>query len=184
MDEQRNKWIAVIMLIIIFGAAILVVVMIGQNRTEIEKFISGLGVWGSIMIVVLYTVLSFSPIPADSITLINGALYGPVQGALTAWLGMLAATQVEYFVGQRIGKAADFEKKRSNLPLGLGKLPVDSVLFLLGGRMITGAGSKIVSYLSGMYQINFLRYFWTSAVATLFGPVIFALFGSGLTQII
>jgi len=183
MKQQEKKWGSVIILILSFGAALLAVVLIGQNRAEMERFISGLGLVGPILVVFLYAGLAFSPIPADSLTLINGAVYGPVRGILTAWIGMLTATLVEYYVGQRIGDAAEFEKNRADLPLGLGDFPLDSILFLLGGRLLTGAGSKIVSYLSGIYRIRFRRYFWTSAVSTLFGSVLFTLVGAGLIQI-
>jgi uncharacterized membrane protein YdjX (TVP38/TMEM64 family) len=80
----------------------------------------------------------------------------------------------------RIGRAAEFEQKRKNLPFGLGNLPVDSILFLLGGRMLTGAGSKAVSYLSGIYHISLWRYLWTTSISTLFGAFAFALGGAGL----
>lgn len=183
MNDRGKKIVSAILFVLSFGAAILAVILIGQHREETGRFISNLGLLGPILVVVLYAGLAFSPIPADSLTLINGAVYGPLRGALIAWVGMLTATVVEYFVGTRIGKAADFEENRSNLPWGLGELPVDSVLFLLGGRLLTSAGSKIVSYLSGIYRINFWRYLWTSGASTLFGSIIFTLFGTGLLQL-
>lgn len=183
MNDRGEKLVSVVVLIVSFGAAILAVILIGQHREETESFISNLGVFGPILVVIFYAGLAFSPIPADSLTLINGAVYGPIRGALIAWVGILTATVVEYFVGTRIGEAAEFEKIRSGLPWGLGDLPVDSVLFLLGGRLLTSAGSKIVSILSGIYRINFWRYLWTSGASTLFGYVVFTLFGTGLLQI-
>jgi uncharacterized membrane protein YdjX (TVP38/TMEM64 family) len=96
---------------------------------------------------------------------------------------MTFAAMVEYFVGTRIGSATEFERKREKLPFGLDELPVDSIPFLLGGRLLTSVGSKAVSYLSGIYRVPLWRYVWTSALSTLFGAVVFALGGAGLLKI-
>jgi uncharacterized membrane protein YdjX (TVP38/TMEM64 family) len=163
-----------------FGTAIWLVVYIARHQATVKSLIQGLGAAGPLVSISLYAVLAVSPVPADPLTLINGAIYGPIWGGLVAWMGMTLAAVVEYFVGTRIGDAAEFEQKRKDLPLGLGDLPVDSIFFLLGGRFLTGAGSKAVSYLSGIYRISLWRYIWTTSVSTLFGAFMFALGGAGL----
>lgn len=179
-EKGQNNLKTWIILLLSFGAAIAAVIFIARNQAQVEVFIASLGPAGPFFIILLYILLSASPIPADSLTLINGALFGPLWGALIAWVGITLSALVEYFIGTRIGSAVDFKERLDDLPFGLGKLPVDSVWFLLGGRMLTGAGSKIVSYLSGIYRVPLFRYIWTTALATLFGAVIFALGGFGL----
>jgi uncharacterized membrane protein YdjX (TVP38/TMEM64 family) len=132
----------------------------------------------------LYAVLGLSPIPADPLTLINGAVFGPIWGALVAWVGTTLAALVEYYIGMRIGNAAEFEKRKDELPWGLDELPVESAWFLIGGRMLTGVGSKFVSYSSGIYRVPLLRYVWTTALSMFFGAVLFALSGFGLFSIL
>jgi uncharacterized membrane protein YdjX (TVP38/TMEM64 family) len=180
MIAKIRQHLPVLLLILSFGGAVGLVVYIARHREIVEAALQSLGAAGPVISVILYSILAFSPIPADPLTLINGALYGPIWGSLVAWIGMTGAAAVEYLVGTWIGDAAEFEDKRENFPFGLGNLPVDSPWFLLGGRLLTGAGSKIVSYLSGIYRISLWRYFWTSAVSTLFGSVIFTLIGIGL----
>jgi uncharacterized membrane protein YdjX (TVP38/TMEM64 family) len=109
-------------------------------------------------------------------------VYGPILGGFFAWTGMTFAAIIEYFVGKWIGDVTEFEQKRKDLPFGLGNLPVESIYFLLGGRLLTGAGSKAVSYLSGIYCIPMWRYLWTTSLSTLFGSFIFALGGAGLLK--
>ena len=50
--------------------------------------------------------------------------------------------------------------------------------------MLTGAGSKAVSYLSGLYRVPLRRYIWTKAVSTLFGAFMFAVGGAGLFNLL
>ena len=181
--EKKVNLIPWIVLLLSFGAAIGLVVYIARHQATVKNVIQGLGAAGPLVSILLYGILAVSPVPADPLTLINGAIYGPIWGGLVAWIGMTLAALVEYFVGTRIGDAAEFEKKRKDLPLGLGNLPVDSIFFLLGGRLLTGAGSKAVSYLSGIYRISLWRYIWTTSVSTLFGAFIFALGGAGLLKL-
>ncbi|MGD2058058.1 MAG: VTT domain-containing protein [Anaerolineales bacterium] len=180
---DRGKWRAWLIVAISFGLAIIVVIFIARHQTQVEDVIRRLGAFGPIMSVLLYIVLGVSPIPADSLTLINGAVFGPFWGAGIAWLGTTLAALAEYYLGMRIADASDFEQRKQELPWGLDELPVESVWFLVGARMITGALSKIVSYMSGLYHVPIGRYLWTSALSMLFGAVVYALGGVGLLSI-
>jgi uncharacterized membrane protein YdjX (TVP38/TMEM64 family) len=182
-SEKKVNLTTWIVLLLSFGTALGLVVYIARHQAAVKSLIQGLGAAGPLVSVSLYAILAISPVPAHPLTLINGAIYGPIWGGLVAWIGMTLAATVEYFVGTRIGDAAEFEQKRKNLPLGLGNLPVDSIFFLLGGRLLTGAGSKAVSYLSGIYRISMWRYIWTTSVSTLLGAFMFALGGAGLLNL-
>jgi uncharacterized membrane protein YdjX (TVP38/TMEM64 family) len=170
-------------LLLSFGLAIGVILFIAGNRAAVEDFIRSLGMAGPLASLALYAVLGASPVPADPLTLINGAVFGPLLGGFVAWVGTTVAALVEYFIGTRIADAAEFEKRRDSLPRNLGKLPVDSVLFLIGGRMLIGGGSKAVSFISGIYRISLWRYLWTTAVSMLVGTFLYALGGYGLLNI-
>ena len=95
---------------------------------------------------VVYGVLGASLIPSEPLTVLIGAIFGPLIATLIATLGNVLAAYVEYFIGTRVGTAASFTKNRDKLPLGLGKLPVHSPAFLILGRMVPGAGPKLVSF--------------------------------------
>jgi uncharacterized membrane protein YdjX (TVP38/TMEM64 family) len=179
--NRKSGWI---ILALSFGVAIATVIVIARNRDLVAGVIRRLGIFGPVASLMLYALLGMSPIPADSLTLINGAVFGPLWGGLLAWVGTTLAAVVEYFMGTRIADAAEFERRKSELPWGLNDLPVESVWFLIGGRMLTGAGSKIVSFTSGMYHVPLLRYLWTTALTMLFGAVLFALGGFGLLNIV
>lgn len=181
--DQKKRLLSWVLLSLSFGAAIALLIYIARNREAAKDFIQNLGFAGPLASILLYGTLAFSPIPADPLTLIVGGVFGPVGGGLVAWTGMTFAAMVEYFVGTRIGDAADFEQRRENLPFGLDELPVDSVAFLLGGRLLTSVGSKAVSYLSGIYRVSLWRYLWTTMLSTLFGALVFALGGAGLLKI-
>lgn len=167
-----------------FGVAIFCVYYVARNRDSVEAFIRQLGPAGPLASLALYAVLGLSPVPADPLTLINGAVFGPLGGGALAWAGTTIAALVEYYMGTRIAGAAKFERRRAELPWGLDRLPVESIWFLVGGRTLTGVGSKFVSYMSGIYRVPLRRYLWTTALAMLFGAALFALGGFGLLNIL
>jgi phospholipase D1/2 len=176
-------WRSWAVIVFSFAIAILAVVLIARNETLVEATIRSLGVSGPLAVLAMYMLLGLSPIPSDPLTLINGAVYGPLGGAALALIGTTLASLVEYYLGTRIADAAQFERHKAELPWGLDRLPVESIWFLIGGRMITSAGSKLVSFISGVYRIRLVRYLWTTLLANLIGSVIFALSGFGLLRI-
>jgi len=58
------------------------------------------------------------------------------------------------------------------------------VIFLLAARFVPGYGSKFVSVFCGVYHVNLWRYFWTSALSTLFGAALVAYGGFGILNLI
>ena len=132
----------------------------------------------------VYAALGTTFIPSEPLTLLIGAMFGPWVAVLVSWIGNTLAAIVEYYIGQRIGSAANFMEKKEKLPFGLGKLPVDSPWFLIGGSAIPLDGAKAISVVAGVYHVPMLRYLWTTAVTILFGSLVFSFGGFGLGKII
>jgi uncharacterized membrane protein YdjX (TVP38/TMEM64 family) len=156
------------------GLSVTVMIYARDHENQIAAVIRRVGLLGPVLVIALYGLLGASPIPSEPLTVINGVLFGPFLGTIIAGTGNTLAAIVEYFLGSKIGDAADFEEKRHDLPLGLGRLPVDSVWFLLGGRMVPGYGAKVVSIMGGLYGVSMWRYVWTTALPTFVGAAIFA----------
>ena len=110
-------------------------------------------------------------------------MFGPWTAMIISWIGNTGAAVVEYYLGQRIGSAANFMEKKEKLPWGLGKLPVTSPWFLIGGRVIPLYGAKAISLVAGVYHVPILRYIWTTAITILIGSAIFSFGGFGLGQL-
>lgn len=149
----------------------------------VKEFIQQCGWFGLVISIVFYGILGASPIPSEPFTVLVASLYGPLEATLVATLGNLLAAMVEFYVGVKLGDVADFETRKKQLPLGLGKLPADSPLFLIFARMLPGYGPKCVSMISGMYKVPLWRYIWTTFVSTLVGAAIVAFGGYKLLSL-
>jgi len=128
----------------------------------------------------IYAILGLTLIPSEPLTLFIGALFGPLLATLIAGTGNTLSAFVEYYLGTHIGSATNFNEKKNKLPFNLGKLKVESPLFLIGARLVPGYGPKVVSMLAGIYRVPLLRYLWTTIIPIFLGSAVFAFGGFGV----
>jgi uncharacterized membrane protein YdjX (TVP38/TMEM64 family) len=170
----------------IIGVAIVIasIYLLSRHSNFIETILIESGALAPIVAIILYPLLAPTPITTDPITVVVSIGYGPIIGTIIAFVGNILSAIVEYYLGFKISKVTDFENKRQKLPFGLGKFPVDSIPFLIFGRMIPGYGSKIISFLAGAYKVPMKRYIWTTAVTVFLGSILLAFGGFGIVNVI
>ncbi|MHB8087624.1 MAG: TVP38/TMEM64 family protein [Anaerolineaceae bacterium] len=179
-ESRKKTWITLftsLAFMVVIGA------IVAFDFERIKTFISHAGIWGLVISVFVYAALGMTFIPSEPLTLLIGAMFGPWTAMIVSWIGNTLAAIVEYYVGQRIGSAANFLEKKEKLPFGLGKLPVDSAWFLIGGRAIPLYGAKAISVVAGVYHVPLYRYIWTTAVTIFFGSLMFSFGGFGLGKL-
>ena len=177
---SKSKASSIRTLIIVALLIVIFFVFVSKEMETVREFIRRSGWVGMVMSVALYGMLGASPIPSEPLTVFISTIYGPFTATIVAGVGNTLAALIEYYVGGHIGSVASFVKRKESLPLGLGKLPVNSWIFLIVARMLPGYGPKFVSLLAGLYRVPVLRYLWTTAIPTFIGAAIFAYGGFGL----
>lgn len=178
IEEKKSQPIRVLVISLLI--LIILVFFISRDMDKIRAFIAGSGWVGLVVSIALYGLLGASPIPSEPLTILLSTIFGPFNATLVAGLGNLLAAVIEYYLGAKIGDAADFKTRREKLPFGLGKVSVDSPVFLIAARMMPGYGPKLVSVIGGVYRVPIWRYIWTAAIPTFLGAAIFAYGGFGL----
>jgi uncharacterized membrane protein YdjX (TVP38/TMEM64 family) len=153
---------------------IILVVFISKDMSHVREFIRNSGWIGLGASLVIYALLGASPIPSEPLTIFIASVFGPLTATLIAGFGNFFAAMVEYYIGFRIGDITSFVERKEKLPLGLGKMPVDSPVFLIVGRQIPGYGNKFVSLAAGVYHVSLFTYIWTTLLTTLVGAAVFA----------
>ncbi|MEA4910219.1 MAG: VTT domain-containing protein [Anaerolineaceae bacterium] len=178
MEQGKSSSLKLILAVLLI--ILIVIISLSQDMEQIKGFILSSGWAGLGVAVGLYALLGASPIPSEPLTVFISTIFGPFTATLIAGFGNLLAALVEFFIGGRISDVTSFDKYRQKLPLGLGKLPVDSPIFLIVARMLPGYGPKFVSVVSGIYRVPMWRYIWTTLISTLLGAALFAYGGFGL----
>ncbi|MGB7537025.1 MAG: VTT domain-containing protein [Anaerolineales bacterium] len=177
-----RKWLRFILLVLFGIAAFLFAT--AHDLTALQEFLRKYEFYGAAACLVAYVLLGPTPIPAEPVTLLVLAWKGPVAAVLIATLGNTLASTMEYYIGGSIGDITDFEKRKQGLPFGLGRLPIQSPVFLLFARMLPGYASKLVSLAGGVYRVPAWTFLWTSVIANLFGAVAVVLIGLGLITLV
>ena len=162
--------------------ALIFISFIARSLPQTESFFRSLGIFGPFAMVILYGLLSLTPIPTDPFTLIGGALFGPLIGVLVGWIGNNLASLIEYYLGHFLGGGPKTAATLQKLPSILQRLPVDSPYFLILFRLIPGYGAKTVSVVAGVYRVPLRRYLWTAALTNLIGSILLTLGGLTLIQ--
>ncbi len=179
--SKRNGKVGTFIAILLF---VIVIYFLAKHSNLITDVLHKSGPWASIVAILIYPLLALTPITTDPVTVIMSVTYGPLLGAGIALIGNTIAATIEYFLGYKIGKSVNFEERKEKMPFGLGKLPVNSIGFLIFGRMIPGYGGKILSILAGAYEVPIRRYIWTTTVTNFLGSIILAYGGFGLVETI
>jgi uncharacterized membrane protein YdjX (TVP38/TMEM64 family) len=184
MGTMKINGSTIVWIIVTITVSIVAIVFLKRHFHEVNQIIRALGIFGPLISLCLYAVLALTPVSTDPISVINVIIFGPIFGTLITAGGNTIGATVEYMFGRHLGHTTRAKEYLDNLPLGLNKIKVDSVWFLIGGRLLPGYGTKLVSVLAGIRHVSVTRYIWTTLVTNSIGAVVIALGSHGLKAII
>ncbi len=169
INDHHIIKIALVLVVIIIA----VVLSLSFEFSQARAFIRQHPRQTAIISIGIYFLLGFTFIPASPLTVFIALLMSPIEAIIIASVGNTLAAILEYHIGKAVGDVFDFEEKKSKLPFGLSKLPVNSPYFLLIGRSLP-IGKRGLSIVSGAYQVPFGLYLWTTVVMYIFNATVVA----------
>lgn len=172
-----------ILLILTIGLPLTIAFLFANDISQIEDIVRSSGLFGPLISIFLFILFGFTPLPAEPLAVMNGIIFGPLEGSILNLVGNSAASIIEYYVGTRMGQAGNLESPLSKLPTPLMKFAPTSLWFLIGFRFIPQVGGKIVSFGAGIFQVPLRRYLWTSIIANSIGSLLLAFTGFGILHI-
>jgi uncharacterized membrane protein YdjX (TVP38/TMEM64 family) len=179
-DKLVNKHNAIRLALMLLIIGFAVMISINYSMADVKAYIEDNPSQTILISLIIYVSFGLTFLPSIPLTLFIAVLIGPLQAAIVATIGNTIAALLEYQVGKTIGDVVDFEKIKSKLPFGLGKLPINSPYFLLAARSIP-AGTRGFSVVCGAYQVPLLSYTWTTFTMFFISSMIFAYGGSLVT---
>ncbi len=149
-----------------------------MDPEKYRALIDQMGPWAPLVAVGAMVVVSFLPLPAETIAVANGAAFGRLEGFVLTWIGAMIAAALAFCLARLLGRPivnrllpqktlARFEKQVNQR----------GAVFLLLVRMIPFVPYTVVNYGSGLSPVRFRTYLWTSAVGM--APPIFAFVSVG-----
>ncbi len=143
-----------------------------------ETLAEQLGPWAPALSIGAMIIVSFLPLPAETVAIANGMAFGRWMGFLWTWIGAVAAAMIAFVLARWLGAPL---VRRFAPKTALDKFETlvngRGAPFLLFIRMIPLIPYTVVNYGSGLSPVRFRTYAWTTALGM--APPIFAFVSAG-----
>lgn len=134
----------------------------------------------SAVFVLLYGAVVAVGLPCTPLTLIAGAIFGTVHGAIVSWIGAMLGTTAAYWLARGIGRPVIEHALRDERWLLDRVRQHGSFLNLLRLRLVPMAPFAYLDYAAGIAGLGFLTSLGATAGGTVVGSVAYAYVGQAL----
>jgi len=143
-----------------------------------EALIEEMGPWAPVMAVAAMVIVSFLPLPAETVAVANGMVFGRAEGFALTWIGAMIAAALAFLLARTIARPLVHRflsaERLTHFEQSVEKRGAP---FLLLIRMIPLIPYTVVNYGSGVAPVPFRTFLWTSALGM--APPIYAFVSIG-----
>jgi len=188
VDKQQKKFIPVKPLLLIAAVVVIVVISAkmgaGDKLGTLQDWIESLGVLGPLVFVVIYSVATVAALPGSALSIVAGAIFGPVLGVITvifaATLGAALAFLVSrYFARSSIEKWLEGNEKFRKLD-ELTDRHGDIMVAIT--RLLPIFPFNLLNYGFGLTKVPFRTYVLWSFVCMLPGTILYVVGSAAVAE--
>ncbi len=148
------------------------------DAARYEALVEQAGPWAPVFAIAAMVIVSFLPLPAETVAIANGMAFGQGTGFLLTWIGAVVAASIAFWLARSLGQPIIYRVLPPRTMAGFERRALRwGAPFLLLVRLIPFIPYTVVNYGSGLAPIRFRTYLWTSAVGMT--PPIFAFVSAG-----
>ena len=153
------------------------------HRGAVQDDLWDLGWIAYPMAVLLMTLVASAPFSVtDALSIMNGVIFGPLDGSLINAAGLIIAAVIAYKIALRTNKLLDVERQLERLPGWIKRWPVASPMFLILVRLLPGVGGTVATQAAAAYRVSLWTQIWTKCVVAVPIATLLAVFGDGAAQ--
>jgi uncharacterized membrane protein YdjX (TVP38/TMEM64 family) len=188
VDNQSKKSIPIKPIILLTVVVVIIVISakmgIGEKLSDLQDWIRSLGVLGPVVFAVVYAVATVAALPGSALSIVAGAIFGPVLGVITvifaATLGAgLAFLVSRYFARSSIEKWLEGNEKFRKLD-ELTARHGDIMVAIT--RLVPLFPFNLLNYGFGLTKVNFRTYILWSFVCMLPGTVLYVVGSAAVAE--
>jgi uncharacterized membrane protein YdjX (TVP38/TMEM64 family) len=162
---KKSVWIRIALFALVVAGIVLAVAYREQVSPEkLEAAIASLGIWGPVAYIGLWLVAPPLFIPGAPITLVGGALFGPVWGAVYTLGGATGGATLAFLLARYL--AGDWVEAKAKGQLGRIKAGVEKEgwMFVAFTRLVPLFPFNLLNYAFGLTRIPLRIYVLTSLI--------------------
>ena len=136
--------------------------------------------WGILIFIVAYLIRPLIFFSATVLTILAGAIFGPVLGVLLTILSANAGAMIAYMIGRYFGDDIIDEEHETSLLQRYGARMRESSFNTVFIMRLIFLPYDLVNYMSGFLKIDWKAFLFATILGSIPGTVSFALFGSSI----
>lgn len=178
MSKVLKKLSGLLLLVASFTLAFLVI----RYQPQVEHMIRSIGPLAYPLAIIVFAIVASAPFSVtDALAVMNGAIFGPWQGAIINAIGLVFAAMIGYWVNSHAAKMMDLESYLARLPGWVKRFPVGSPAFLISVRIIPGFGGTVATATAATFKIPMWVHVWTMCAIAVPICTVLAIFGDRVT---
>ena len=156
-----------------------------SNDLTVEEMAQQLGLllmsrWGILIFIIAYLVRPLIFFSATVLTILAGAIFGPVLGVLLTILSANAGAMIAYGIGRYFGDSIIDDENETSLLQKYGARMRQSSFNTVFIMRLIFLPYDLVNYMSGFLKIDWKAFLAATILGSLPGTISFALFGSSI----
>jgi uncharacterized membrane protein YdjX (TVP38/TMEM64 family) len=152
------------------------------KQPQVEHMLRALGPGAWILAIVVFAVVASAPFSVtDALAIMNGAIFGPLEGSIVNAIGLVFAAMLGYAINRHAASVLDLDSYLERLPGWVKRFPVGSPLFLISVRVIPGFGGTIATATAATFRVPIWVQVWTMCAIAVPLCTILAIFGDRVT---
>ncbi|MFW5872421.1 MAG: TVP38/TMEM64 family protein [bacterium] len=154
-------------------------VLTSGNKEKISSWVSQLGIWGPIFIIVAMIMQMFLlVIPSPLLMVVSVLAYGPFWGAFIAICAVFAAATIGYWIGRLLGVVIIYklvgQKKEEQIEYYVDRYGAWAVVITRISPMLS---NDIISFVSGILKMGYWKFIGATVAGITPLAILIAYFG-------
>lgn len=181
MNRLVRRLAALALLIASFLLAFFVI----RYQPRVEHEIRTIGFMALPLATAVFALVASAPFSVtDALAVMNGAIFGPVEGSIVNAVGLVFAALLGYWINTRATQMLDVHQYLERLPAWVKRFPVGSPAFLLAVRVIPGFGGTVATATAAAFKVPIWVHVWTMCAIAIPICTLLAIFGDRVTVFI
>lgn len=189
MEKRSGKGIVTVVAVVAAIALVVILFKTGameylRDRRKMEALIESFGIWGPLVYIVSYALVTITCISAVPMTLVGGLVFGAVFGVIYTAIGagiglslsfLIARYVARGFIEEKFGDSDAFKKINEGVKN-------DGWFILATTRLIPIFPFGIQNYVYGLTPIGFLQYSVLSTIFILPGTSVYVILAGAVAS--
>ncbi|MBV8155074.1 MAG: hypothetical protein JO029_12430 [Candidatus Eremiobacteraeota bacterium] len=169
----------------LLAVSFLLAFLVIRYQPRVEHEIRTIGFMAIPLAIAVFALVASAPFSVtDALAIMDGAIFGPVEGSIVNAIGLVFAAMLGYWINVRASHLLDLHEYLARLPPWVKRFPVGSPAFLLAVRVIPGFGGTVATATAAAFRVPVWVHVWTMCAIAVPICTLLAVFGDRLTVFI